>query len=55
MFILLIITLKYWIIFVNGKIFVGLGKPGEKCIAEMDDTLYNQIRPGQDKVSASSS
>eukprot|EP00547_Thalassionema_nitzschioides_P009810 CAMPEP_0194228754 /NCGR_PEP_ID=MMETSP0156-20130528/43535_1 /TAXON_ID=33649 /ORGANISM="Thalassionema nitzschioides, Strain L26-B" /LENGTH=627 /DNA_ID=CAMNT_0038961273 /DNA_START=698 /DNA_END=2578 /DNA_ORIENTATION=- len=43
---------SYWLCLTsNGKIFAGVGKiPGEKCIGIMDDSLYHQLRSGQDAV-----
>ena len=41
----------YWILFQDGKLYVGTGKiPGRQCVAMLDDSLYDQLRPGQDKV-----
>ena len=43
---------SYWVLFQSGKIFVGTGKiPGRQCAAMLDDSLYDQLRPGQDKIS----
>jgi len=42
---------SYWILFHSGIIYVGTGNiPGRQCVAKMDDSLYDQLRPGQDKV-----
>lgn len=43
---------SYWVCLTSsGKIVSGVGKiPGENCIGIMDDSLYHQLRPGQDAV-----
>lgn len=44
--------ISYWLCLTStGKVFAGIGKtPGEKCIGAMDDSLYHQLRSGQDAV-----
>eukprot|EP00586_Coscinodiscus_wailesii_P023741 CAMPEP_0172499204 /NCGR_PEP_ID=MMETSP1066-20121228/123805_1 /TAXON_ID=671091 /ORGANISM="Coscinodiscus wailesii, Strain CCMP2513" /LENGTH=614 /DNA_ID=CAMNT_0013272817 /DNA_START=83 /DNA_END=1927 /DNA_ORIENTATION=+ len=42
---------SYWIIFSAGKLSVGMGTmPGRECMATLDDSIYHQLRPGQDAV-----
>ena len=43
---------SYWIAFLpTGKLYVGTGKlVGKHCIGCLDDSLYHQLRPGQDAV-----
>lgn len=43
---------SYWIAMLpTGKLYVGTGKlVGKQCIGCLDDSLYHQLRPGQDAV-----
>jgi hypothetical protein len=42
---------KYWIVAKGGLISIGVGeKVGESMIQQLDDSVYDQLRPGQDAV-----